>query len=286
MTVVIKLGGGETIDPDGLIIDIAHLTANGTPVVVVHGGSTTIDQTIEALGRAPTYIETPEGIMGRFTDEATMQAVTMALARVNTNLVTRMQEAGINALGLHGVDGGLLKGPRTDTVRVIEDGRKMLKRGDHSGRIQSVNTELLDLLIDGGYIPVITLPMLGVDGESLTAVNADADRVAGAIAAALEAPLVILTDVPGVMHDTGDASSLIDQIRTSQSLREAHKITHGFMTRKVMAATESLEQGAQRVVIADANVNSPVVEALDGSGTIISPSAVGRMPEGEEVHLP
>ena len=286
MTIVVKLGGARAIDPAGLLVDVAHLTANGQRVVIVHGGSTAIDDTIETLGREPTYVETPEGVIGRFTDEKTMQAVTMTLARVNTDLVTSLIDAGIKAVGLNGVDGELLHGPRTGTVRVIEDGRKMLKRGDHAGTVTSVNGKLLEILLDNGYVPVVTLPMLGEDrGQSLP-VNADADGAAGAIAGELGATLVVLSDVAGIFRDVDDHDSRIETVDSPSSLDEAREVSQGFMERKLMAAIDALEGGATDVFIGDANARSPVTGALEGDATAILPAALYETPEGEEVSVP
>jgi acetylglutamate/LysW-gamma-L-alpha-aminoadipate kinase len=137
MTIVVKIGGARAVEPEGALADIAHLTANGERVVVVHGGSTAVDELLADLGKEPEYVTTPGGVSGRFTDAETMDAFTMAMAgRVNTDLTTALQNEGVNALGLSGVDGGLLTGPRKSAVRVIEDGKKKIKRGDHSGKIE------------------------------------------------------------------------------------------------------------------------------------------------------
>ncbi len=112
MTVVVKIGGAKAVDPTGAVADIAALVDEGEAVTVVHGGSTAVDDLLDRLGIDPTYVETPGGVVGRFTDEETMEAFTMAMAgKVNTELVAAFREAGVDALGLSGVDGGLLTGP-------------------------------------------------------------------------------------------------------------------------------------------------------------------------------
>ncbi len=130
MTVVVKIGGARAVNPEGALADIAELDED---CVVVHGGSTAVDDTLDAMGKAPEYVETPSGVVGRFTDEETMDVFKMALpGLVNTDLVTGLQNAGVNAVGLSGVDGGLLTGKRKSAVRVVEDGKKKIRRGDHS----------------------------------------------------------------------------------------------------------------------------------------------------------
>lgn len=273
MTVVVKIGGARAVEPEGALADIAHLTANGERVVVVHGGSTAVDELLADLGTEPEYVTTPSGVSGRFTDEGTMEAFTMAMAgRVNTDLTSALRNEGVDALGLSGVDGGLLTGPRKSAVRVVEDGRKKIKRGDHSGKIESVNSELLETLLESGYTPVVSVPMLADDGVP---VNADADRSAAAVAGALGASLVVLTDVAGVYEDPDDPESLIESAETPAELERVEGSAEGFMTKKVMAAKEALEGGASEVVVSDANLNDPILAALDGHGTRFSPGALG-----------
>ena len=283
MTVVVKIGGARAVDPAGALSDVATLTEQ-RDVAVVHGGSTKVDETLERMGIEPEYVETPGGVVGRFTDEATMEVFEMAFGHLNTRLVAGLQSQGVDAVGLNGVDGKLLAGPRKSAVRVVEDGKRKIKRGDHSGRIEEVNTDLLETLLNSGYTPAATVPMLGDYEGEWVPVNADADRAAAAIAGALDATLVLLTDVPGVLEDPDDESTLFESVTTPTELEAVEDAAEGFMTRKVMAATEALESGAEEVVVADANLGDPAIEALGGGGTHIEPGAVGIEPEdGAEV---
>jgi len=280
VTVVVKVGGARAVDPGPALTDVAHLTANGADVVVVHGGSTAVDDTLDALGESPRYVETPDGVVGRFTDETTMEVFEMVLpGKLNTDLVADLQDVGVNALGLSGVDGALLTGPRTPAVKIVEDGTKRIERGDHSGRITDVNADLLSSLLADGYTPVVTVPMLASEeaaGETThLAANADADRAAAAVAGALDAHLVALTDVPGVLEDPDDEATLIESVATPGGFEDLEAAAEGFMTRKVMAAAEALEGGARSVTVAEASANAPVVAALGGRGTTILPGAVG-----------
>ena len=271
MTVVVKVGGARAVDPEGALADVASLTEQGEEVVVVHGGSTKVDDTLERLGIEPEYVETPSGVVGRFTDEATMEVFEMAFGHLNTQLVAGLQTQGVDAVGLNGVDGKLLYGPRKSAVRVVEDGKKKIKRGDHSGKITAVNATLLETLLDGGYTPIVTVPMLADDG---VAVNADADRAAAAVAGALGAKLVVLTDVKGVYADPDDESTLIETADTPEEFSALESAAEGFMTKKVMAAEEALDGGAAEVVVSDANLNNPIVTALNGGGTHVTPGAL------------
>ena len=271
-TVVVKIGGARAVDPEGALADIAAVREAGTDVVVVHGGSTAVDDALGRMGIDPEYVETPSGVVGRFTDAETMDVFKMALAgQVNTDLVAGLRNQGVDAVGLSGVDGGLFTGPRKSAVRVVEDGTKKIRRGDHSGTIESVNGDLLSTLLSDGCTPVASPPMLADDG---VAVNTDADRAAAAVAAELGGTLVSLTDVAGVYRDPDDPSTAIDRVDTPDAYEELRTAAEGFMRRKVMAATEALEGGAERVVVADANAEAPIRSAIDGGGTHVLPGAL------------
>ena len=272
MTVVVKIGGARAVDPGPAVTDVAHLAANGEDVVVVHGGSTAVDDALADFGLEPEYVESPSGMTGRFTDSEAMAVFTMAMGKVNTDLVATFQDAGVPAVGLSGVDGGLLTGPRKSAVKVVEGEKTKIRRGDHSGRIESVNADLLVAQFDAGYVPVVSVPMLADGG---TPVNTDADRAAAAIAGALDASLVVLTDVAGVYEDPDDESTLVESVDSPAAMAAAEDAAEGFMSKKVLAATEALDGGATEVVVTDANQRDPVVRALGGSaGTRFSPEAL------------
>jgi acetylglutamate/LysW-gamma-L-alpha-aminoadipate kinase len=279
VTIVVKIGGAAAVDPEGALADAAAVAeGDDHDVVVVHGGSTAVDDLLDRLGIEPTYVETPAGVTGRFTDEATMEAFTMAMSRVNADLVAGLRGEGADAVGLSGVDGGLLAGPRKSAVRVVEDGKRKIKRGDHSGRIERVDGDLLRALVADGRVPVVGPPMLADDG---VAVNTDADRAAAAVAAELGAELVLLTDVAGVYADPDDPETLIGSVATPTEFAALEEAAEGFMGRKVMAVAEALDGGASGAVVADANAERPVRAALAGGGTHVAPGAVAEGSKGD-----
>jgi acetylglutamate/LysW-gamma-L-alpha-aminoadipate kinase len=278
LPLVVKVGGARAVDPAGVVADVAHYTATGRQVVVVHGGSTAVDDMLEALGEEPEYVETPSGVSGRFTDDETMKTFEMVLpGKLNTELVSDLRAVGVDAVGLSGVDGGLVTGPRKSAVRVVENGKKKIRRGDRAGKPATLNTGLLETLLSDGYVPTVCPPMLADDG---TVANADADRVAALLAAELGGELVLLTDVAGVYADPDDASTLVDSATTPAGMSELEDAADGFMARKVHATREALEGGAAGVTIGDAGHRKPLVAALSGYGTAVAPGAVGAEPDG------
>ncbi|HEY7354938.1 MAG TPA: [LysW]-aminoadipate kinase, partial [Ktedonobacterales bacterium] len=207
MLTVIKIGGGRGIDPAAALADIAEQVAAGEQVVVAHGCSAAADALAAELGEPVRYVTSTAGVRSRYTNARMMQIFLMAALRVNAGLVQRLQGLGINALGLSGLDGALLRGPRKEALRIIEDGRQRVIRDDFTGRVERINSDLLRLLLAQGYTPVIAPLALADTGE---AVNVDGDRAAAMVAAALEAnTLVILSNVPGMLADARDERTLV-----------------------------------------------------------------------------
>jgi len=301
MTIVVKIGGARAVDPAGALSDVETLAEQEKrDVAVVHGGSTAVDETLERLGIEPEYVETPSGVVGRFTDAETMEVFEMVFGHLNTQLVAQLQTLEVDAVGLSGVDGKLLYGPRKSAVRVVEDGKRKIRRGDHSGTIERVNADLLETLLADGYTPVASPPMAGKDearearsasdgssgdGEEprddVVPVNTDADRSAAHVAGALDATLVLLTDVEGIYADPDDPGTLIESVETPAEWQQLENAAEGFMGRKVMAVEEALSGGAEEVIVADANAEDPVLSALEGAGTHVYASALEGQPESE-----
>jgi acetylglutamate/LysW-gamma-L-alpha-aminoadipate kinase len=267
MLTVIKIGGGRGIDPAAALADIAERGAAGEQIVVVHGCSTAADALAEELGEPVHYVTSTAGVRSRYTDARMMQIFLMAALRVNADLVQQLQGLDVNALGLSGLDGALLRGPRKEALRIImEDGRQRVIRDDFTGRVERVNTDLLRLLLVQGYTPVIAPLALADTGE---AVNVDGDRAAAMVAAALKADtLVILSNVPGLLADAQDERTLVTSLcRLNMSQYEGQ--VGGGMRRKLIGAREALQAGVRRVVLADGRADHPVQAALAGRGTVI-----------------
>jgi acetylglutamate/LysW-gamma-L-alpha-aminoadipate kinase len=188
--IVVKLGGTDGVDFSAICADAVELIKQGQKLVLVHGGSAEANALGEAIGTPPKFITSPSGYTSRYTDRKTLEIFIMAVnGKVNTLLVEQLHMLGINAIGLSGVDGSLMKATRKDSIQSIENGKRKIIRDDYTGKIEQVNSDLLHLLLNAGYLPVIAPLAVSMAGEAL---NVDADRAAAMVAAALKADTLIL----------------------------------------------------------------------------------------------
>ncbi len=266
--IVAKFGGSLGSGRDTVCADVAELVRRGDCVVLAHGGSADTNAISEQLGRPPRFVTSDSGHVSRYSDRETLEIYAMVVAgRVNKLLVERLQQVGVNALGLCGLDGRLLEGTRKDTLRIIENGKRKILRGDYSGVVEKVNTALLEMLLGAGYTPVIAPVAISAQSEAL---NVDGDRAAAAVAAALKAEtLIIVSNVPGLLKRFPDESSLISRIPRAQAGQYLEQYAQGRMKKKMLGAVEALQQGVKRVIIADGRVDQPLQRALAGQGTTI-----------------
>jgi acetylglutamate/LysW-gamma-L-alpha-aminoadipate kinase len=266
-TVVIKIGGGEGIDPTACTNEVAELVRAGVRVVLVHGGSHETNKLAAALGHPTQTITSPGGHQSRRTDQRTLEIFEMVYCgKVNKAVVESLRGAGVDAIGLSGIDAGIWTGRRKDAIRAVDkDGRTMIVRDDLSGRVESVDAAFLNLLLDAGRVPVLTPPAITPEG---VAINVDADRAAAATAVALRADeLLLLSNVPGVLRDPSDRDSLIEAVDT-ETLDVARNAAGGRMKNKVLAAEEAMQGGVPRVVIGSANGSDAIARAQSGRGTV------------------
>lgn len=264
---VVKVGGSAGIDYDALCADLAGLWQAGQRLVLVHGGSDETNQLSTALGHPPRFVTSPSGYTSRYTDRRTLEIFEMVYCgTANKGLVERLQRRQINAVGLSGIDGRLLQGKRKAVIRIIEDGRQKVLRDDWTGTVERVNVDLLKLLLAQDYLPVIAPLACSDEGD---AINVDGDRAAAAIAAALQADtLLLLSNVPGLLREFPDESSLIKRIPRTEI--EAYlPYAEGRMKKKVLGAGEALAQGVGRVILGDARIPNSISRALEGVGTLV-----------------
>ena len=267
-TIVIKIGGGEGVDTAPLLDELPGLLARGHRIVLVHGASAAANALADQAGLDRRQIQSPSGHLSRYTYPEMLEIfVAAAAGQVNKTLVADLQARDVNAVGISGVDGRLLVADRKRAIRAVENGRQRVIRDDYSGKIRESHPEVLHLLLDGGFMPVVAPLALGTQSERL---NVDGDRAAATIAAALGADaLVILSNVAGLMANYPDPDSLIRQV-TPQTLDSARSAAQGRMKRKVLAAEEALSGGVPRAILSDARVDNPVAAALAGAGTVFS----------------
>jgi acetylglutamate/LysW-gamma-L-alpha-aminoadipate kinase len=268
---VVKIGGAKGIDHDRILEDVAERVRDGERIVLVHGGSALTNEVAQALGHPPEFLTSPSGFTSRRTDRRTLEIFEMVYCgQVNKGIVEKLQALGVDAVGLSGIDGRIWEGPRKEAITAIRQGRKMVVRDDYTGKVEKVNTALLNTLLDAGYLPVLTPPAVSPKGE---AINVDGDRAAARTAAALGADvLVILSNVPGLLERFPDESSLIPRI-DARGMDRFFDVAEDRMKKKVLGAKEALELGVREVVFADGRVDRPVSAALEGRGTVIGRGA-------------
>jgi acetylglutamate/LysW-gamma-L-alpha-aminoadipate kinase len=264
---VVKVGGGQTIDCEAVADNITQLMRSGVRLILVHGGARLTNEVATALGYPPRFVTSVSGVTSRRTDRRTLEIFKMVYCgQLNKGWVERLQRRGIQAIGLSGIDGRLWEGPRKEAIRIIENGRRLLLRDDFTGKVERVNVGLLHLLMDAGYLPILTPPAISYEGE---AINVDGDRAAAATAAALGAErLIILTDVPGLLRHFPDEATLIPHL-PRHGLEDALSFAEDRMKKKVMGAAEALQHGVRQVIFADGRIPYPISAALEGRGTVI-----------------
>ena len=256
--IVVKYGGNAMVNEQlkmQVMEDVVLLWLIGIRVVLVHGGGPEINSLMDRLGKVPTFID---GL--RVTDEETVEIVQMVLAgKINKTLVSLLEQKGGKALGISGLDGGL--------IRVVPRDARLGFVGD----VTRVNIAPVTDLLEKGYIPVIST--IGKDDKGQV-YNIDGDTAAAFIAGALQAErMILMTDTPGVLRDVKDPNSLIQEISLADipRLREEGVLSGG-MIPKVECCAEAITQGVSTVVIMDGRVPHAILMELltdEGAGTMV-----------------
>lgn len=257
--VVAKYGGNAMTDPQlkkSVMQDILLLQLVGVKVILVHGGGPEISAMLKKLS-IESHFE--NGL--RVTDDDTMEVVQMVLAgKVNKSLAADLSALGGRAVGLCGIDGGLIK--------VHQKNEKL----GHVGEINEINTKILDDLLDGGFIPVIS--SIGIDDDG-NPYNINADTAAAKIAAALHAEsMVVMSNINGVLRDKDDENSLISQmsLADAEELKKSGIIAGG-MIPKVDCCTNAVKEGVKKVFIINGEIpHAILIELLtdEGLGTMFT----------------
>jgi len=258
--VVVKYGGNAMLNEElkqAVMEDIVLLSTIGIKVVLVHGGGPEINKMLDKIGKESKFVD---GL--RYTDAETMEVVQMVLTgKLNKDIVGILLQKGGKAVGLSGVDSGLLRARKTE------------KDLGYVGDVTEVNPEILMSLLDKGFIPVVSTVALGEQGDTAN-YNINADTAAAKIAVALKAEkFVQLTNVPGVLRNMEDPDSLIKRIeKTALGSLKATGIIAGGMIPKIDCCLTALEGGVPRTHIIDGRVpHSLLIEMFSdrGIGTMI-----------------
>ncbi|MCS7150023.1 MAG: acetylglutamate kinase [Caldimicrobium sp.] len=266
--VVIKYGGHAMIHEElkeAFAKDVVLMKYVGLKPIIVHGGGPQISQVMEKMGLKPVFVEGQ-----RVTDEETMNVVEMVLVgTVNKQIVSLINQVGGKAVGLSGRDGDLIEVEKMSIYKYTGEDRppEIIDIG-RVGKVKKVNPEVLYTLIDSDFIPVIAPVGVGPEGE---AYNVNADLVAGAVAASLQAEkLIYLTDVEGVKGEMGELISTlsVDEIDNLVEMG----VAKGGMIPKLKSARKAIQAGVNKVHIIDGRVPHSVIIELftdEGLGTQI-----------------
>ncbi|MCB9896818.1 MAG: acetylglutamate kinase [Planctomycetes bacterium] len=280
-TMVIKLGGELAAQDDALrslAQDLSLVVHVGIRACIVHGGGPQATEMSKRLGLQPVMVEGR-----RVTDRETLDVAKMVFAgQVNLDILSALRAQGVAAVGLSGVDGDVIHAVRRSPVEVrdSESGRVSMVDYGHVGDVVDVQPRLLSLLMDNGYVPVISSLASDEEGNVL---NINADTVSSVLARALGAyKLISLTTVPGVLVDANDPATLIPYLSPVQA-REAvaSGVVRGGMKPKVMSLVEAVEGGVERAhILSGLDEGAMLLELFtrDGCGTLIATEAHAPRP--------
>lgn len=255
--IIIKIGGSVVDDlHPSTIADIKKISEQ-EGVIIVHGGGKEVTKVCQQLGKEPKFVTSPSGIKSRYTDKETAEIFTMVMSgRINKNIVRMLQQNGINAVGLSGVDGKIIQANRKKKLLIVnEKGRKQAIDGGYTGKISNVNDSLIKLLVKQGIIPVISPIALSEESEFL---NVDGDRAAAYVAGKIQSDKVLfLTNVDGLLMD----EKLVNNLTLEEAKAIMPKVGFG-MEKKILAATEALEMGVKEALIANGQRENPISAAI------------------------
>jgi len=261
--IIIKIGGGDRINLKGIIRDLAELT---DPFIIIHGANAARDQLAEKIKYTPKIITSVSGYSSVLSDEKVIELQMMAYAGLqNKRIVELCHQCGINAVGLSGLDGQLIRGKRNQGIRINENGKTRIIR-DLSGKPYELNVHLLDLLLGAGYVPVISVPIFDEDNA---AINSENDEIVALLHRQYRAERIFhLIEAPGLLGDPGDEKSLISKLNVNQ-LDEVENEAGGRFKRKVRGIQKVFSYGKTAVFIGDGRSQNPIKNILNGQGTQI-----------------
>jgi acetylglutamate/LysW-gamma-L-alpha-aminoadipate kinase len=261
--IIIKIGGGAALNLKGIVADLATLNDK---LILVHGANALRDELAERLKIPKKTVTSLSGYDSVLSDESTIDLQMLAYAGLrNKRLVELCQQHGINAVGLSGLDGKVIQGKRNSGIKVEENGKKKILR-DFSGKPQTVNKHLLNLLLENGYTPVLSVPILD---ESNFAINSENDDIVNVLQRELGAAQIIqLIESPGLLAEKDQPDSLIKTLSLDGLIELEHRL-EGRIKRKLLALRKLMETGAPKIYISDGRTEHPIHDALAGKGTVL-----------------
>lgn len=235
---------------------------NDYKIVLVHGGGFFVNEVMERMNIKPIFVKSPSGVVSRYTDWNTLQCYVMAMMWINKEIVSKLQKINVNAIGITGCDAKLLLAKRKDKIIIVDErGRQRVINGGFTGKIISVNINILDELVSN-YVPVIAPIAYSEDGYLL---NVDSDQVTYSIAINWKPNyVIILLDVEGLLIQ----GKVVNKLSPDEALKLFNKSSEitGGMKRKLYMAAQIAKEGIP-VIISSGLIENPIINALSGKGT-------------------
>lgn len=262
---IVKIGGGQTMAIEAILSDIKNL---GEPTLIVHGANFWRDELAKNLGYTLQRLVSEKGQSSVYSDERLLDIQLMSYAGLrNKRIVEAAQKQGLNAIGLTGLDGGLVRAKRNPGIRVNEGGKRRLVH-DLSGKPQSINRPLLTYLLAEGYLPVLTVPFLDEQGQ---AVNSENDDLVALLHREIGSSRIFFCiEAAGLLRESDRPDSLIREL-DQPSLDAELQQSQGRIKRKLFALNQIIKAGPTTVHICDGRIDKPLLSAIHGGGTCLRP---------------
>jgi acetylglutamate/LysW-gamma-L-alpha-aminoadipate kinase len=260
--IIIKVGGGRDINIKGIASGLSKLKEK---FIVVLGANYERDKVLESLGKSKRIITSVSGYDSVYSDEDAISTIMMAYSGLRSKrFVELCQQHNINAISVSGIDAQLLRGQRNRGIKVREGSKLKILR-DYSGKPKLVNSDFLGLLLENGYVPVITIPILD---ENNFAINSENDDIVALLQKELQANKIIqLIEAKGLLKNEDDHDSVILSL-SKHKLQEWENEVKGRIKRKVHALRK-LSESSCEIILSDGRVDNPIKNALESNGTKI-----------------
>ncbi len=275
---ILKIGGGKNINTKAIIEDLAKFKENNPneKVIIIQGANHLRDSLAKKLNIKKEVITSFSGYDSVLSNKDIIDLQMMAYAGLkNKRLVELCQQNNINAIGLSGIDGKLIQAKRNRGIKVKEDGKfKLIK--DLSGKPTNININLLNLLLNNGYTPILCVPLID---EKNTAINSENDDIVKVLTWQMNeknTKIIMLLEAKGFLEDFKDPDSLIKQI-SIEELKQKTEQVEGRMKRKMLSLTKLFEPKQEKeaynhptVYLSDGRIKEPITKTLKGEGTTIN----------------